>query len=207
MLENNKIKLYENLVESYGFSEENVSFLKVIYPEISRDIKSLYVAYSAVKNDLEQPINIGDIELNFIEDKVEITYNSNVAGFYKDEFKHFLAQTITICEGILPQGTLVELDLEKIKVPNPYATQLYVVITKRFLGDENGPFYQYGGELYPTGNYGTGKIISFTPATIKRIVHMGYESEIDEQFVYEIMDEIVVKQHRLSMGFVENKEA
>ncbi len=145
MLENNKIKLYENLVESYGFSEENVSFLKVIYPEISRDIKSLYVAYSAVKNDLEQPINIGDIELNLIEDKVEITYNSNVADFYKDEFKHFLAQTITICEGILPQGTLVELDLEKIKVPNPYATQLYVVITKRFLGDENGPFYQYSG--------------------------------------------------------------
>ena len=43
MQENNIRKLYENLVESYSFSEENVSFLKVIYPEISRDIKSLYV--------------------------------------------------------------------------------------------------------------------------------------------------------------------
>ena len=206
MLENNKMKLYENLVESYGFSENSMMFLKGIYPEMSKDIKDLYVAYSVIKNRLEQPISIGDVEINCNADKVDMTYASNTVSFYTDEFKNFLAQTITILEGILPQGTLVELDLEKIKVPNPYATQLYVVITKRFLGDENGPFYQYGGELYPTGNYGTGKIISFTPATIKRIVHMGYESEIDEQFVYEIMDEIVVKQHRLSMGFVENKE-
>lgn len=206
MQENNIKKLYANLVESYGFSENSMMFLKGIYPEMAKDIEDLYVAYSVIKNRLEQPISIGDVEINCNADKVDMTYASNTVSFYTDEFKHFLAQTITILEGILPQGTLVELDLEKIKVPNPYATQLYVVITKRFLGDENGPFYQYGGELYPTGNYGTGKIISFTPATIKRIVHMGYESEIDEQFVYEIMDEIVVKQHRLSMGFVENKE-
>ena len=206
MQENNIKKLYANLVESYGFSENSMMFLKGIYPEMAKDVEDLYVAYSVIKNRLEQPISIGDVEINCNADKVDMTYASNTVSFYTDEFKHFLAQTITILEGILPQGTLVELDLEKIKVPNPYATQLYVVITKRFLGDENGPFYQYGGELYPTGNYGTGKIISFTPATIKRIVHMGYESEIDEQFVYEIMDEIVVKQHRLSMGFVENKE-
>lgn len=176
MQENNIKKLYANLVESYGFSENSMMFLKGIYPEMAKDIEDLYVAYSVIKNRLEQPISIGDVEINCNADKVDMTYTSNTVSFYTDEFKHFLAQTITIFEGILPQGTLVELDLEKIKVPNPYATQLYVVITKRFLGDENGPFYQYGGELYPTGNYGTGKIISFTPATIKRIVHMGYLS-------------------------------
>ena len=173
MQENNIKKLYANLVESYGFSENSMMFLKGIYPEMAKDIEDLYVAYSVIKNRLEQPISIGDVEINCNADKVDMTYASNTVSFYTDEFKHFLAQTITILEGILPQGTLVELDLEKIKVPNPYAAQLYVVITKRFLGDENGPFYQYGGELYPTGNYGTGKIISFTPATIKRIVHMG----------------------------------
>ena len=176
MQENNIKKLYANLVESYGFSENSMMFLKGIYPEMAKDIEDLYVAYSVIKNRLEQPISIGDVEINCNADKVDMTYASNTVSFYTDEFKHFLAQTITILEGILPQGTLVELDLEKIKVPNPYAAQLYVVITKRFLGDENGPFYQYGGELYPTGNYGTGKIISFTPATIKRIVHMGYLS-------------------------------
>ena len=176
MQENNIKKLYANLVESYGFSENSMMFLKGIYPEMAKDIEDLYVAYSVKKNRLEQPISIGDVEINCNADKVDMTYASNTVSFYTDEFKHFLAQTITILEGILPQGTLVELDLEKIKVPNPYAAQLYVVITKRFLGDENGPFYQYGGELYPTGNYGTGKIISFTPATIKRIVHMGYLS-------------------------------
>ncbi|MBP3727306.1 MAG: DUF4176 domain-containing protein [Pseudobutyrivibrio sp.] len=176
MQENNIKKLYANLVESYGFSENSMMFLKGIYPEMANDIEDLYVAYSVIKNRLEQPISIGDVEINCNADKVDMTYASNTVSFYTDEFKHFLAQTITILEGILPQGTLVELDLEKIKVPNPYAAQLYVVITKRFLGDENGPFYQYGGELYPTGNYGTGKIISFTPATIKRIVHMGYLS-------------------------------
>ena len=206
MQENNKRKLYDNLSESYGFSEDNIKFLKSVYPEMTKDIKNLYVVYSVIKNGLNQPINIGDIDINPSDDKVEMTYESNTVSFYREDFNHFLAQAITICEDILPQGTLVELDLEKIKVPNPYSTQLFVVITKRFLGDENGPFYQYGGELYPTGNYGTGKILSFTPKTIKQVVHKGYESEIDNQFVYEIMDEVVVKQHRLSMGFVENKE-
>jgi hypothetical protein len=207
MQENNKRKLYDDLVESFGFSEDNTKFLHAVYPEMTKDIKNLYVVYSIIKNGLNQNINIGDIEVNPIDENVEMQYQLEAASIYRDDFKYFLAQTITICEDILPQGTLVELDLEKIKVPNPYSTQLYVVITKRFLGDETGPFYQYGGEIYPTGNYGTGKIISFTPATIKRVVHKGYESEIDNQFVYEIMDEIIVKQHRLSMGFVENKEA
>ena len=207
MKESNKKELYDGLAKSYGFFEENTKFLKAVYPEMTRDVNNLYVVYTIIKNGLNQTINIGDIEVNPVDDKVEMQYKSNTVSFIREDFKHFLAQTITICEDILPQGTLVELDLEKIKVPNPTSTQLYVVITKRFLGEETGPFYQYGGELYPTGNYGTGKIISFTPATIKRIVHKGYESEIDNQFVYEIMNEIMVKQHRLSMGFVENKEA
>ena len=207
MHDNDKKKLYDNLIDSYGFSEEKTAFLKSVYTEFMSDIKAMYVLYSIIKNGKEIGCYCGEVEATPVGDNIEMSYKSSKEAFYKVDVKDLLAHTITICEGILPQGTLVELDLEKIKVPNPNETQLFVVITKRFLGDENGPFYQYGGELYPTGNYGTGKILSFTPATIKQVVYKGYESEIENQFVYEMLDELVVKQHRLSMGFVEIKEA
>ncbi|CBK73066.1 hypothetical protein CIY_00760 [Butyrivibrio fibrisolvens 16/4] len=207
MKENDKLKLYENLVDSYGFSEERSVLLKSIYSDLTADVKNLYVLYSIIKNDREIAWYGGDVVINPAKDSLEISYHSSQAEFAKEEVKGLVAHTITIIEGILPQGTLVELDLEKIKVPNPTSTQLYVVITKRFIGEETGPFYQYGGDLYPTGNFGTGKTLFFTPAAIKRVVHMGYESEIENQFVYEMLDGLVVDEHRLSMGFVPQKGA
>ncbi|MCR5195468.1 MAG: DUF4176 domain-containing protein [Pseudobutyrivibrio sp.] len=207
MRENQKRELFENLVDSCGFYEENAVFLKSMYTELSLDVKSLYVLYSVLKNQREISCYCGEVEVIPNGDKVEMTYKSKTLSFNSDDIRFLVGQTITICEDILPQGTLVELDLGKIKVPNPNSTQLFVVITKRFLGDETGPFYQYGGELYPTGNYGTGKTLSFTPATIKEVVHKGYESELDNQFVYEILDELLVKEHRISMGFAKNQGA
>lgn len=206
MKENKKKELYERLVDSYGFSFEKNIFLKSIYSELALDIKNLYVLYSLIKNKKEQAFYFGDVCVTPNEDTLVLNYKAQNIILDRDETKYFLAQTITIFEDILPQGTLVELDIEKIKVPNPSSTRLFVVITKRFLGNETEPFYQYGGELYPTGNYGTGRILLFTPATIKRVVHKGYESEVDNNFVYEIMDEILVNQHRISMGFAEEKE-
>ena len=72
MKESNKKELYDGLAKSYGFFEENTKFLKAVYPEMTRDVNNLYVVYTIIKNGLNQTINIGDIEVNPVDDKVEM---------------------------------------------------------------------------------------------------------------------------------------
>ena len=80
-----------------------------------------------------------------------------------------------------------------------------VVITKRFVGSKTGCFYLYGAGIYPFGPIG--KIISFTPVLIEKVIHRGYEDDVDEEFVYQMKKHLVVEQKRKSAGFVSQEEA
>ena len=143
------------------------------------------------------------------EEELYILRKENKGIFLKaKEMKRLLSDMITLFEEILPLGSVVDLkkdklseDLDVSKVEN-----FRIVITKRFVGAGEGCFYPYGAVLYPIGFGGTGKVISFTPALIEKVIYTGYSDEMEDAFVFQMKYKLVVEQRRKSAGFATRQE-
>lgn len=185
----------EKLKELGTFFFEDVSFLYKIYPSVG-----------------EKQVNLCDEKTGIMfenEEELYILRKENKGIFLKAEkMKRLLSDMITLFEEILPLGSVVDLkkdklseDLDVSKVEN-----FRIVITKRFVGAGEGCFYPYGAVLYPIGFGGTGKVISFTPALIEKVIYTGYSDEMEDAFVFKMKYKLVVEQRRKSAGFATRQE-
>ena len=73
------------------------------------------------------------------------------------------------------------------------------------MGAKAGCFYPYGAVIYPIG-LAEGKVISFTPALIERVVYTGYSDEVDEEFIFQMKQLLIIQQRRKSVGFATKQE-
>lgn len=173
---------------------DDVTFLYDIYPLVGKDNVSCSNKKTNVVFENEGPLYILRKEKTGIFLKAE-------------EMKRLISDMITLFEDILPLGSVVDLKKDKlfdgIDISN--IENFRVVITKRFLGVKEGCFYPYGAVVYPVGLAG-GKMISFTPALIDRVIHVGYSDEIDEAFVFKMKHLLIVEQKRKSVGFATRQE-
>jgi len=175
---------------------EDVSFLYEIYPLIgtgreSREYKETGLVFETEK---------GDLHIFRKEGKA--------VCFRTEEMKTLLTDMIGMFEKILPIGSIVDLrkeilaeDMDVSEIKN-----FRVAVVKRFIGNGEGIYYPYGAVVYPVGTAGKGRLISFTPALIDRIVFTGYSDEVEDFFVYRMKQELIIEQRRKSAGFATKQE-
>lgn len=60
--------------------------------------------------------------------------------------------------------------------------------------------------LYPIGMLGQIKYIYFSSALIDKVIHGGYSDSVEEAFVYQMKEQLIVKERRKSMGFANDEE-
>ncbi|WP_283152627.1 DUF4176 domain-containing protein [Guptibacillus hwajinpoensis] len=114
----------------------------------------------------------------------------------------FLTYSIDLMREVLPLGTVVELDPRYFK-PGESATEpIKVVITGRFILPKNyRSYFPYAGVVYPIGETNKGNTVHFTPPLIQKVVHMGYQDEIEESFDYLMKEELICDKGITSIEF------
>ena len=114
----------------------------------------------------------------------------------------FLTYAIDLMGEVLPLGTVVELDPRYFKPGESASEPIKVVITGRFIFPENyRSYFPYAGVVYPFGETNKGNTIHFTSPLIQKVVHMGYQDEMEESFEYLMKEELILDKGITSIEF------
>lgn len=173
------------------------------------DVKYLYAVRKCVLNGGGTLADKKTGVLYETEEEYHILkHNDKEVALGQADMSKLLADMIDIFEDILPLGTVVDLKKDFLgqKMDLSKVDRVRVVISKRFLGGETGCYYPYAAVLYPIGMAGQNKYIYFSSALIDDVVHMGYGDAIEEMFVYQMKEQLIVKGNRKSMGFANEEE-
>lgn len=125
-----------------------------------------------------------------------------------EEARTLTADMTGLFEEILPIGSIVDLKKEVLG-KNMDVSQIEnfrLAVVKRFMAKGERYYYPYGAAVYPVGNAGKGKLLSFTPALIEKVLFTGYSDETEEAFIFQMKQELIIRQHRMSAGFAEREE-
>lgn len=139
----------------------------------------------------------------------ELIYKGEKMVFTDNQMKELLAGIIDIQETILPLGSVVDLKKEffKEQVKLKDVDKVRIVITHRFLyGKDDTVYFPYAGVVYPTGMFGSQKVINFTSALIEKVVHKGFSNIQDEAYVYLMKRELILDHHMHSYAFASSEE-
>ncbi|MCA0174653.1 DUF4176 domain-containing protein [Bacillus sp. RAR_GA_16] len=114
----------------------------------------------------------------------------------------FLTYSIDLMREVLPLGTVVELD-PRYFIPGESASEpIKVVITGRFIFPETyHSYFPYAGVVYPFGELNKRNTIHFTYPLIQKVVHMGYQDEMEESYDYLMKEELILEKGITSIEF------
>lgn len=202
-----KKTLWEAYVKKADIPRQQKSKIQQLGEYFFEDVSFLYQIYGLIG---EENVCCKNGETGIIfekEDDLYILRKESMGIFLRaEEMKCLLRDMIVLLEDILPLGSVVDLRKDKLHGDVSKVEHFRVVITKRFLGVGEGCFYPYGAVVYPLGTGGTGKNISFTPALIERVIYEGYSDELEDVFLYQMKNKLIVEQKRMSVGFATKKE-
>ncbi len=123
-------------------------------------------------------------------------------SFQHEELLEVLAVLCNFVQKVLPVGSVVELKKEFLnKIPNIDTVHNFrLVITNRFLVNDDRSFHTYGGTIYPISNFNGKDIICFSESLIDHVVFQGYSDEQEEAFVSLMKYELIIEKGKISAG-------
>ncbi|WP_208423194.1 DUF4176 domain-containing protein [Latilactobacillus fragifolii] len=131
--------------------------------------------------------------------RVQIDYLKNVIQLTIAQCRLWLATIDTACNTIYPIGTLVELDLDYVQ-PELRASfedanlGLFLVIQSRLLPTKQTDYYlNYLATMWPMGISPDVHPITLNNYQVKRVVHMGFTNDLDEQYVLKLRQEFLTQ--------------
>ncbi|RFA32953.1 hypothetical protein CAI16_16415 [Virgibacillus dokdonensis] len=170
-----------------------------------REEKVLYNLFLAVKkkdSNIDVAWSHGIISCKQVESYCTVMFIDKQFTLHHDKLYQLLTNAIEIMREVLPLGTVVELDPTYFKPDKNTTSPSKVVITERFVSPKNyQSYFPYVGILYPVGEIKAGAKINFTAPLIKRIIHRGYQDEMEEAFVYLMKQEFIVEKGMNSIEF------
>lgn len=204
-----KKQLWNDYLKESEFPTEIKNIAKEIGELYLEDVKFLYdvrrcvVSGGGTLEDKEK-----DVLYETYEEYHILKYRDNELALRQSDMSRLLTDMIDIFEDILPLGSVVELKKEFLgqKMDLAKVDKVRVVITMRFLEVETGCYYPYAAVLYPIGMLGQNKYIYFSSALIDKVIHRGYSDSVEEAFVYQMKEQLIVKERRKSMGFANDEE-
>jgi hypothetical protein len=104
----------------------------------------------------------------------------------------------------LPLGSVV--DLKKSPFASVLSEDAYeslrIVITQRFTCvPGTKAYFPYGGIVYPLGTPGSGQMVYFTSPLIERVVHKGFDDEVEVAFVFSMKGALLFEKQYHSVAF------
>ena len=204
-----KKQLWNDYLKASDFPSEVKNIAREIGELYFEDVKFLYDVRKCV---VSGGGTLADKKTGVLYETEEeyhiLKHNDKELALRQADMSRLLANIIDIFEDVLPLGTVVDLKKDFLgqKMDLSKVDKIRVVISKRFLGGETGCYYPYAAVLYPIGMAGQNKYIYFSSALIDDVVHMGYSDSIEEMFVYQMKDQLIVKGNRKSMGFANEEE-
>jgi len=175
---------------------DDVSFLYEIYPLIGTGS----VKRKDRKSGIVFETGEGDSHL--------FRLGKNTVSLSTGQIRTLTADMTGLFEEVLPIGSIVDLrkDVLGRHMDVSGVENFRVAVVKRFMEKGERYFYPYGAVVYPVGNTGKGKLLSFSSALIERIVFAGYSDEIEEAFIFQKKQEFIIRQHRRSAGLSGEEE-
>ena len=178
--------------------------------------KDLYIAYSRGEAKYENNPRRGakiEVEFNLSEDEILIKRLETVLKFNREQFLIYI-NLMMLCFGeIYPLGSVLELDEELLTkeflrasgVKDEEEGSVRVMITDRFVpvSEDNDQFIiEYIARPFP---YGEGTSMFLNRVSIKGMIHSGLADDVEETFVQELRQELVVSGKR-SVAFLTDEE-
>ena len=129
--------------------------------------------------------------------------NEKQVIFQHEKLLKLLAVLCDLVEKILPMGTVVELKKEFLtKMPNiENVDKIRLVISHRFLINDEKTFHTYAGSVYPIANFNGREVMCFSKSLIDHIVFPGFSDEQEEAFVFLMKHELIIEKGKISAGF------
>ena len=123
--------------------------------------------------------------------------------FQHNELLKLLAVCCDLVEKILPLGTVVELKKEFLtEIPGvENINQIRLVITNRFLVNDERTFHTYAGVIYPISNFNGKEVMCFSENLINKVVFQGFSDEQEDAYVTLMKYELLIEQEKISAGF------
>lgn len=201
--------LWNAYIETAEVPEHQKKYLKTIGNSLMQEVPFLYRIYGLI-GEQEEISECSEIGIHFEKEGESYILRQDSSGILLKEeaMKKLIVDMIGLFEEILPLGSVVDLKKEVLaeQLDLSGVDNFRVVITKRFMGTGESCYYPYGAVIYPVGTAGQGNVFSFTPALIGKTLFRGYGDWMEDEFVYQMKLELIVRKGRKSMGFASPDE-
>lgn len=190
-------------------AEEAAVLTEALY-HFGKDINRLYGIYESLWNREEKVFAAGEgYEFCVSPERIWIRAREREIEHTAQEWKHIIGKAVSFLEVLLPLGSVVELHKEVLEKKMPAlkdAGEVRLVITERFLSLTGNSYFPYAGVPYPAGTFGGEHRMMFSPALIKKVLHMGYQDEQEQAYQYRMKREYLLREDMDMCGFETEEE-
>ena len=212
-LKNKRTELTKSLLRDYMknnqvLQKEQAGFLYEIAADSIQDNTTLTQLYIAIRNQSDTfSDNTGRLQYKTKDGTTTLTYKNVKCSFEETMLLNTISDLIELTEHILPLGSLVQLRKELFAgaVDISRLDTIRVVITNRFVREDEETYYTYGGVVYPVANFNGKEILKFTPSLIEKTLHKGYQDEQEDAYVYLMKQELILEKDIHMAGFREKE--
>src|SRR5690625_3572215 len=201
------IKKIDQMMQASG-SQIDVESVPIIdefftlYIEESQLLQRIYHAYRRGLLSLDLHHQQAVITYKRKDDTQIIIFSNKQFALTEAFFVQLLTFAIEITREVLPLGTVVELNPTYFKPDHQAKEPSKVVITERFVAPAGyNSYFPYGGIIYPIGEMKKGAKVHFTDPLIHKIIHRGYQDEVEDAFVLLMKEELIVDNNIYSIEF------
>lgn len=142
------------------------------------------------------------------DDTVRLEYCQQQQIYEGKQLLAAVGDLMELTNVILPLGSLVQLKKEAFGTISGIERieNHRVVITHRFIRQDEHSYFTYGGVIYPVANFNGNQILKFTPSLIEKVVHKGFRDEQEDTYVYLMKQEMILQSDTHMVGLREKEE-
>ena len=213
-LKNKRTELTKSLLRDYMknnqvLQKDQAGFLYEVAADSIQNNTNLTQLYIAIRNQSDTfSDNAGRLQYKMKDGTVILTYK-NVQQKFEEAMllMNTISDLIELTEHILPLGSLVQLRKELFAgaIDISRLDNIRVVITHRFVREDEETYYTYGGVVYPVANFNGKEILKFTPSLIEKTLHKGYKDEQEDAYIYLMKQELILEKDIHMAGFREQE--
>ena len=211
----NRKELTQSLVRQYMKQNQQLTrpakeLLFQLAVDTIKSNLSLMEFYRAIKNE-NNSFSDSSKKLHYQrkeDDTVCLDYCHQQQIYERKHLLEAVGDLMELTDVILPLGSLVQLKKEAFGTISGIGRieNLRVVITHRFIRQDEHSYFTYGGVIYPVANFNGNQILKFTPSLIEKVVHKSFRDEQEDTYVYLMKQEMILQSDIHMVGLREKEE-
>ncbi|MFI3201966.1 MAG: DUF4176 domain-containing protein [Eubacteriales bacterium] len=196
------MKLYAEYLERKEVTIEQSRILQELGALLKWEYEEVFSLYLSCAQNKDYLDSAKGIEYQIVADEDVLMCHGKRVVFKHKELLELLAVLCDLVEEILPVGSVVVLKKEFLtKIPGiENVDQFRLVITNRFLLNNESTFHTYAGSAYPISNFNGKEVMCFSKSLIDQVVFLGFSDEQEEAYVSLMKYELIMEKGKHSAG-------